>query len=139
MIHIPLSTQLILTATALVLPIGSHIADYSATHIFNPKWTPHAKFHTAQTLAFSIVLCALSLCFTWTPSPDSKLSLIAAASCTSLYWVCQLLAILYPGTAYFDADTKAVYLFGIPGQACIAVGILLSVAIACGLAFAASK
>ena len=129
--HLPLSSRLLFTFTALFLPIGSHLADYSRTHIFNPKWTPHAKFHTGQTLAFSIVLGVLTIFFAWSQSSDLRLSLIASASCASLYWVCQTLAIVYPGTSYFDPDTEAAYLVGIPAQAWFGLFVFVMVGIAC--------
>ena len=129
--RLPLSSRLLFTFTALFLPLGSHLADYSRTHIFNQKWTPHAKFHTGQTLAFSVALGVLTLFFAWSNTNDPRISLFASASCASLYWVCQTLAILYPGTRYFDSDTKAVYLLGLPAQAWAAIFILAVVGLAC--------
>lgn len=134
MTHLPLSSRLLFTFTAIFLPIGAHLADYSRTHIFNPKWTPHAKFHTGQTLAFSILLGALTLFFAWRGTNDVALSLIATASFSTLYRACQSLAILYPGTRYFDPDTKAVYLLGIPAQAWFGLFVAAIVALACWLA-----
>jgi len=132
--RLPLSSRLLFSFTALFLPIGSHLADYSHTHIFNPKWTPHAKFHTGQTLAFSVVLGVLTLFFAWSETNDLRMTLVATASFASLYWVCQTLAILYPGTKYFDPDTKAVYLLGVPAQAWFGIFVLAVVAVACGIA-----
>ena len=129
--RLPLASRLLFTFTALFLPIGSHWADYSRTHIFNPKWTPPAKFHIGQTLAFSIILGALILFFAWSETNDLKLTLIATSSFANLYWVCQTLAILYPGTKYFVPDTKAVYLLGIPGQAWFGMFVKTIVGVAC--------
>ena len=78
--RLPLASRILFTFTALFLPIGSHWADYSRTHIFNPKWTPHAKFHTGQTLAFSIMLGALTLFFAWSQTNDLRSTLTATAS-----------------------------------------------------------
>lgn len=132
--RLPLSSRFLFTFTALFLPIGSHVADYSRTHIFNSKWTPHAKFHTGQTLAFSIVLGLLTLFFAWSDTNDIRVTLLATASFASLYWICQTLAILYPGTKYFDADTKAVYMIGIPAQAWFGMFVFALVSLACLLA-----
>lgn len=46
-------------------PIGAFSADWNATHVFNPKWTPHAKFHNAQTITLSVVTAGLTLWQLW--------------------------------------------------------------------------
>jgi len=35
--------KLLLTVDAVALLLGAPIADYNHTHIFNPRWPPHAK------------------------------------------------------------------------------------------------
>jgi hypothetical protein len=44
-----LSSRLIFTVIGVTLPIAAHLADMSQTHIYNPHWPPHAKFHNGQT------------------------------------------------------------------------------------------
>lgn len=51
--------KLFLTVDAIALLLGAPIADYNHTHIFNPRWPPHAK-------------CVLLL--TSRPVPDSHVS-----------------------------------------------------------------
>lgn len=136
--QLPLTSRVLFTFTGLFLPIGAHLADYSRTHIFNPRWTPHAKFHTGQTLAFSLFLGLLTIWFAWREFTDLPTTLLATASFASAYWVCQTFAILYPGTRYFDPGTRAVYLLGIPGPAWIAAVVLMMVVIACWLALRAA-
>jgi hypothetical protein len=48
-----LSSRLIFTAIGVSLPIAAHRADMNETHIYNPDWPPHAKFHDGQTLSMS--------------------------------------------------------------------------------------
>ncbi len=131
---LPLSSRILFLLSGLFLPIGSHLADYSRTHIFNPKWMPHAKFHTGQTLAFSLVLGLLTIWFAWRKSADLKTSVLATASFASAYWICQDLAILYPGTRFFDPDIHAAFFLGIAAQVWIGAAALIIVAIACFLA-----
>jgi hypothetical protein len=35
--------RIFLTLDAIGLLLGAPIADYNHTHIFNPRWPPHAK------------------------------------------------------------------------------------------------
>ena len=129
--HLPILSRILFTATALILPIGAHLADYSPTHIFNPKWTPHAKFHTGQTLAFSLLLAIMTIWLSWSKTTDYRISLIAIVAFDGLYWIAQNLAIVYPETAFFDPDTHSVYVLGIPGQAVLGSVVLFVIAFAC--------
>jgi hypothetical protein len=36
--------KILLTLDAVGLLFGAPLADYNHTHIFNPRWPPHAKY-----------------------------------------------------------------------------------------------
>jgi hypothetical protein len=132
----PLSSRLIFTALAISLPIGSHFADYNNTHIFNPLWPPHAKFHGGQTLMFSILLGVLPIFFAWRKTTDRLNTVLAVSSFSAIYWLTQAGAILYPGTAAFDLEfiTPNSYILGLPQQSYIQIVYLLFTGIATWLA-----
>ena len=37
----------LLSGVAAFTAVGGFLADWNRTHLFNPRWTPHAKFHDA--------------------------------------------------------------------------------------------
>lgn len=97
-----LSSRLIFTAIGVSLPIAAHRADMNETHIYNPDWPPHAKFHDGQTLSMSILLGGLTAFLAWKSSKNVPMMVAGAACAASLYFITQSTAILYPGTAYSD-------------------------------------
>lgn len=102
--------KLLVTLVALVTLFGAYIADWNHTHIFNPHWPPHAKFHNAQTILLGTVLGFLSLWFLWFQKGDKRSVFRLAIIFASLYWITQAISISFPGTALFDPE------FSYPGQ-----------------------
>lgn len=96
--------KLLILLVALATPLGAFVADWNVTHIYNPNWPPHAKFHDAQTLNFAIVLAALSIFFLWSRRSYGVAQLRLAITFAALYWITQGTAILYPGTALVDPE-----------------------------------
>ncbi|WP_319448185.1 MULTISPECIES: DUF6640 family protein [unclassified Mycobacterium] len=101
MTHISAGKAL-LTLTSTWSAVGSYVFDWNDTHIHNPDWTPHAKFHNAQTMSMGVYMGAPALWALWSGKPWDRRSLTAATMGASGYWVTQLSAALYPGTALFD-------------------------------------
>jgi hypothetical protein len=91
----------ILTVTSAWSAVGSYLFDWNETHIHNPAWPEHAKFHNGQTMSMGVVLGATGLNALWrgTWSRD-RLNLATGAA--SAYWLTQLSAVAYPGTALTD-------------------------------------
>lgn len=134
--RMPLVSRILFCFVSLYLIVGAHIADYSRTHLLNPRWPPHAKFHDGQTLMFSIFLAVLTIFFAVRKTQDRSMTLIATTSFAALYWVTQALAIVYPGTAFVDPEfnTQGAYLLGLPAQVVIDVIALGLISVALYLA-----
>ena len=94
----------ILTVSALCTSIGPFAADWSSTHVFNPRWPPHAKFHNGQTMSSGLALGLLTAYYTWRPTHNPVDSLRTAAMLGSLYFVTALTGILYPGAKGMDPE-----------------------------------
>lgn len=106
----------------LFVTLGSFAADFNETHVYNPKWPPHARFHNGQTMNLSLLLSSLSLFMVFRPAASAvqrRDSIWLATMVGSLYCLAGLGAILYPGTAWadpeFEVSIKApqLYIFGI--------------------------
>lgn len=104
MTAIKMSTgKIILTFLGIFTSISPYLADWNITHIYNPDWTPHAKFHNAQTMILGSFLGILTLYCVWFRSSVSdQQKLNEAVTLVSLYWLAQLPAILFPGTLLQD-------------------------------------
>jgi hypothetical protein len=93
--------KVLISLSAAGTMVGAYIADWNETHIHNPTWPPHAKFHNAQTMSMGVGLGLAALYHLWKPG-RSRQSLDSAAVIASLYGLTQLSAVLYPGTASVD-------------------------------------
>ena len=47
--------------------VGAFVADLNRTHLFNPSWPPHARFHDAQTMSLGAGLTIATLTGLWRP------------------------------------------------------------------------
>ncbi|MGA4880756.1 DUF6640 family protein [Streptomyces lydicamycinicus] len=112
-----------LSLVAVFTGVSPYIADWNETHVLNPLWPAHAKFHNGQTMAMGTLLALATLYFVWRRRGDAGSNLRAAVVLAGLYWVSQALAIFYPGAAYFDPqfDKPDMYVAGLPVQAVIEI------------------
>ncbi|EXJ55201.1 hypothetical protein A1O7_08127 [Cladophialophora yegresii CBS 114405] len=106
-----LPSRILLSALGLATAAGGYLADWNETHVFNPRWPAHAKFHNGQTMSTGLGLGLLTWYYTWrstnSGTPTGLLdNLLTATLLSSLYWATQLSAILYPGTKWVDDEFK---------------------------------
>ncbi|MEH2320380.1 DUF6640 family protein [Nostoc sp.] len=99
----------LISLVAIFTGVSPYLADWNITHIYNPAWTPHAKFHNAQTMVLGAMLGFLAIYYLWfRQGITKKQKLNEATVLTSLYWLAQLPAILFPGTALVDSGINHV-------------------------------
>lgn len=99
-----LGGRLLLSAIAIFVGLGSFVADWNGTHMFNPNWSPHAKFHGAQTLATAVLLAGVTLFFLWRRSGDRRTNALAAVLFAGSYFWTQAAAVFFPGVAWIDPE-----------------------------------
>lgn len=114
----------LLSLVALTTSLGGYIADWNETHVHNPRWPPHAKFHNGQTMSMGAALGLITLWFLYGPPSNTsqsasaqRLSLYTASWIASLYWITQLSALFYPGALAVDPEfgegAPQVYISGV--------------------------
>ncbi|KAM3078141.1 hypothetical protein ACMFMG_002557 [Clarireedia jacksonii] len=99
--------KLIFTFCAAFQACGSFYADFNETHVYNPRWPPHAKFHNGQTMSMAVGLGLATLYYTHRRTASKAAaadSLFTAAIFGSLYWITGISAILYPGAKGMDPE-----------------------------------
>lgn len=102
--------RILLSISGTAQILGPFIADFNETHVRNPRWPPHARFHNGQTMSLGLGLGLATLYFTHRHAFSSasvareKDSLMTAAIFGCLYWLTGLSAILYPGSLAVDPE-----------------------------------
>jgi H+/Cl- antiporter ClcA len=95
--------KIVLSLIGLFTSISPFAADFNKTHVYNPEWPPHARFHNGQTMTLGLICGALSLYFLWFRKRESELENLTIGSLFSaLYWLAMAPAILYPGADFVD-------------------------------------
>jgi hypothetical protein len=107
--------------------VGPYRADWNETHVYNPAWPPHAKFHNGQTMSLGLALGVTSLWQLWR-APSARAGLDAGAVLASLYWATQISALAYPGAKAVDPPGTARFpqaKIAFPALAVTALGYVL--------------
>lgn len=92
--------KLLISLVATFTAVSPYLADWNETHIYNPLWLPHAKFHNAQTMVLGAFLGLLAIYCLWLRREISERQKSNEATVlASLYWLAQLPAALFPGVA----------------------------------------
>lgn len=83
--------KVLLTLSALGQILGPFTADFNETHVLNPNWPPHARFHNGQTMSIGLLLGITTLLYTFRLSGSQdkqrqKDSFMMAAVVGSVYW-----------------------------------------------------
>jgi hypothetical protein len=109
-----------LLVTAAILGTGPTFArfDLNRSHIFNPRWTPHARFHDASAVVTELGWSIASLWLLWRrgTSDERELALKIAALHPVLAYVPYFIADAMPGAAVEDEPGKIARVAGVPGN-----------------------
>ena len=89
----------IVLTVPLVLGVIAFVAfQWNTTHVFNPKWHPHARFHAVQLGLFFTTLSGIGLWLIWGSAIDLSTAAWLAAAVPIVFWGGEFAALLVPGT-----------------------------------------
>lgn len=98
------SGRWILSGLAATTAVGGYLADWNRTHLYNPEWPPHAKFHDAWTIGLGTLLGCGGLYFLWRRGRDPELELALGTLLPASFWIAQAASYAFPGTGGLDAE-----------------------------------
>jgi hypothetical protein len=125
--------KFILSFVLVVGAIVSTAVDWNTTHLFNPAWHPHARFHDALFLLFLDATTLVMLWLLWRRSTEPAVGIKAAALYSAAVWTPFLyIEALIPGTSLLAAaDVPVLRIAGMvlaPNLIIAIVAIVLTIA-----------
>lgn len=97
---------------SFVLVVGAVVTtavDWNTTHLFNPAWHPHARFHDALFLLFVDGTSLVALWLLWRQSKEPDIGLKVAALLSAALWTPFFyITTLIPGTSLLAAEDVPV-------------------------------
>lgn len=86
--------------------VAGFLVDWNRTHLFNPKWTPHAKFHDALSISMASMNGVLALYLLEKKSlsdPVKLAAMVLAVPCLAMG-----MAYAFPGAKGLEAEFPEV-------------------------------
>lgn len=83
---------------------GGWLADMNKTHIYNPRWTPHAKFHDGITISAASLAGGAGLYFLARRPFGQPADTTIAALLPAIIFGSQAFAFLFPGAEGLEAE-----------------------------------
>lgn len=94
----------VLTFVAGATAVGGFLADWNRTHLFNPSWPPHARFHDAQTISLGALLGTAGLVALHLRQESKPSGTAAGALLPAFFWGSMGTAFLFPGAQGLQSE-----------------------------------
>jgi hypothetical protein len=104
----------LLTLANVVTAVAPAAADWNESHVFNPRWPAHARFHGVVALTMTSTLAGINLWSLWSGSTDRRTSRLFAAAVPVAYWAPFFLAPLVRGAGVDDPPHPVARISGVP-------------------------
>ena len=112
-------SRVVLTGAAVGTILSTGRADLNHTHMFNPKWPPHARFHSAAGWGTVAGSQLLALWLLWRPGQrpgERDLATKAAALLPAISWTPFFSAFAIPSAAAEDEPGHLPRFAGVPAN-----------------------
>jgi hypothetical protein len=111
-----------ITLVSAFAGISGVVVDFTASHIYNPAWPPHAQFHGYLSIARTVLIMAAALVLTWGPVRRGDRTAWTVLAVLLLGWdaIWLLAPLVVPGRG-----DRATYVFAAVLAPCYLVGIWL--------------
>ncbi|MEM1235717.1 MAG: DUF6640 family protein [Pseudomonadota bacterium] len=122
--------KIAVTAITVFYGLVPAIADLNETHLFNPLWSEHARFHGAWFLAFTAGVALIALFLIWVRD-DVFLPIAFGLMFVAGFWVATVFGPMYGG-ALVDENGYAQTVLGLDSNMFLfsVVGVLLLILLA---------
>jgi len=57
----------VVTALSVFVAVSAVVVDFTNTHVYNPTWPPHARFHGYLSIARTVLIMAAIMLLAWGP------------------------------------------------------------------------
>jgi hypothetical protein len=131
--------QVLLSLSLVGTAVGTVLADWNRSHVFNPDWPPHARFHAAAFVLATVGLSLLGLWLVWKRSEDRGTCELAAAAVPLLTVGTFFFVALVPGADVEDRPGQAPRLAGVPTNLLLPGAAIVGSALGCVLCSAARR
>jgi len=83
--------------------LSAFLFDWNASHVFNPLWQPHARYHIAVNIFFFTGVASVATWLLWRPSREPQVAFAAAALFSLAFWTPFFYVPLFVPTASYWA------------------------------------
>ena len=120
--------RLLLSLILAIVGFGSIPVDFNSTHIFNPVWPPHARYHDVMLLTVWAGLAPMALWLLWRRSAEPQIGLIVTTLVPLISTGAFFVTLLVPGASpMLSPDLPPPELAGVPILPNLAAGGVLFV------------
>jgi len=132
--------KILLTIAVGAFAVINLLADWNKTHVFNPTWPPHARFHAADMSVIVWSVSVIAIWLLWRRSTEPEVGIMVAPLVSLALWSPFLyVTLIVPGTSLYVGGAPPALQHKIAGmmiepQVVLAILFLLLTALGYGLA-----